>query len=403
MTDAQRGGRPKLVTGTFLRVTFSNFGYFLSIGCLAPVLPRYIHGPLDGGELGVGIGVGAFTVTALLLRPFSGRFGDRRGRRIPIIAGLSIHTVSLALLLVADSLPLIVAARLVTGVGEALFFVGASAAIQDLAPDHRRAEAASLFSLSLFGGLALGPLAGEAILDAYGFDAVWIFATAAAGAGMLVTLTVPDTRTHTDVSDARSKLIHRAALKPGLILGCAIWGLAAFNSFMPLYALDIGLGGSRLVFLTNSVVIFTLRSVGARIPDRIGPLRAARMSLIATPIGMAIMGLWSAPAALFVGAVFQGLGQSLAFPALMSIAINNAPPNERGAVMGTFTAFFDISFGGGSLILGAVASQLGFRGAFLTATAVAATGFAISALAPPRTKESEPKAAPMFGISPPGE
>ena len=37
--------------------------------------------------LGVGIGVGSFTVSALLLRPFSGRLGDRRGRHLPIAAG----------------------------------------------------------------------------------------------------------------------------------------------------------------------------------------------------------------------------------------------------------------------------------------------------------------------------
>jgi MFS family permease len=116
---------------------------------------------------------------------------------------------------------------------------------------------------------------------------------------------------------------------------------------------------------------------------------------------MAIMGLWPAPAALFVGAVFQGMGQSLAFPSLMSIAINNAPANERGAVMGTFTAFFDISYGGGSMVLGAIASQLGFRGAFLAATAVAATGFMIVTLAPPRMQQPSRKVGPVFEL--PGE
>ena len=395
-------GQTRLVTGTFLRVTFANFGYFMSIGALGPVMPRYVDGPLGGGKVGVGLAVGAFTVTALILRPFSGRFGDRRGRRIPIIAGLAIHTVSLAMLLVADTLVLVIVARLVTGVGEALFFVGASAAIQDLAPDDRRAEAASLFSLSLFVGLGIGPLVGEGLLDRFGYDAVWLFATAVSIAGALVTLSVPDTRTHSN-DGGSTRLLHGAALRPGLILGCAIWGLAAFNNFMPLYALDIGLKGSRYVFLTNAVVIFLFRSVGAKIPDRIGALRAARLSLACTPIGMAILSLWADPAALYVSAVFQGMGQSLAFPALMSIAINNAAPNERGAVMGTFTAFFDLSFGGGSMVLGAIASQLGFRGAFLTSTAVAAAGFMIVTFAPPRARGPIREVGPVLEISPPGE
>ena len=57
-----------------------NFGYFLSLGIMNPVLPRYIAGPLEGSNLAVGFGVGSFTIVSLLLRPWSGRFGDRSGR-----------------------------------------------------------------------------------------------------------------------------------------------------------------------------------------------------------------------------------------------------------------------------------------------------------------------------------
>jgi MFS family permease len=383
-------------------VAFATFGYFLSIGSLAPTLPLYIYGPLGAGSVGVGIGVGAFTVTALLLRPFSGRLGDRRGRRIPIVGGLAIHTASLMLLLVVGSLPLLVMARLVTGVGEALFFVNASASIQDLAPDDRRAEAASLFSLSLFGGLALGPLVGEGLLQQFGFDAVWIFASAAAGAGWLITLTVRDTRTHTELSTS-SSLVHRAALKPGVILFCAVWGLAAFSAFIALYAREVGLSESRFVFLTNSVVILLMRSLGARIPDRVGHLRAARFSLTCTPLALLLMGVWASPPALFIGAGLLGLGQSMAFPSLMSMAVNNAAPNERGAVMGTFTAFFDIAFGGGTLALGGVAAVAGLQGTYLVAMAVAATGFIVLLISPPRHRLPKRDVHPVIEIEPPGE
>ena len=57
---------------------------------------------------------------------------------------------------------------------------------------------------------------------------------------------------------------------------------------------------------------------------------------------------------LFVGAIILGIGQAFAFPALMTIAVNSAPASERGSVMGTFTAFFDLSFGGGAIALGAL-------------------------------------------------
>lgn len=390
------------MTGMFLRVMLANFGYFLSLGMLNPVLPRFIKGPLGSTGLGVGIGLGSFTVTALLMRTYSGRLGDRRGRRLPITLGAVIHAGAVAGLLLATSLPHVVILRMITGVGEALFFVGASTAIQDLAPDDRRGEAASLFSLSLFAGLALGPQVSEPLLDALGYHAVWWAATGAAIFGALVAFTVQDTRPD-GIGQGSTKLVSRAALRPGLVLGCAIWGLAAFNSIMPLYALQIGLSGSRLVFLTNTVVIFLFRSLGARLPDRLGAIRAARLSLACTPAGLAVMGLWSAPAGLFVGAVLLAMGQSMAFPALMTIAVNSAPASERGSVMGTFTSFFDLAFGVGLLTLGAVSDAVGYGGTFLVAMGVASLGLVQLVVAPPRVPKTIVLPTPVLVVEPPAE
>lgn len=365
-----------------------NFGYFLSLGIMNPVLPRYIAGPLGGSNIAVGVGVGSFTIVSLLLRPWSGRFGDRRGRKLGIVFGAFAHTVGTLGMTIANSLPQVIAFRMLTGFAEAFLFVGASTAAQDLAPDDRRGEAASMFSLSLFSALAIGPAIGETLLDRFGYDAVWLAAAAVVGLGALVALSLPDTRSQEMVAHRGhdAPLIHRAALRPGFPLACAIWGLAAFNSFVPLYALKLGLPGARTVILANALTILSLRLFGGKIPDRIGPLRAARMALIFNPAGLAVMGLWAEVPGLYVGAVLLACGQAFAFPALMTIAVNNAPATERGSVIGTFTAFFDLSFGGGAIALGAVANAVGYNGAFLTAMGVALLGTATLFFAPPPIK-----------------
>ena len=114
------------------------------------------------------------------------------------------------------------------------------------------------------------------------------------------------------------------------------------------------------------------------------------------------MGLWRAVPGLYIGAVLLAIGQAFAFPALMSIAVNNAPVNERGSVMGTFTAFFDLSFGGGAIVLGAVANALGYNGAFLFAMCVVLVGTMSLFVAPPPIKEGTPGSRP-FAIEPIGE
>jgi MFS family permease len=303
--------------------------------------------------------------------------------------------------LLATSLVHDVELRLVTGVAEALFFVGASTAAQDLAPDHRRGEAASYFSLSLFAGLGIGPWLGEWLLDLSGYRAVFGAAAGAAAFGALAALTVRDTRPVGEAPPGPVRLIHPAALRPGAILGCGIWGLAAFQPFVPLYALSIGMSGSRTVFLANTLTIFLFRSLGARLPDRLGPKLAARLSLACTPAGLAIMGLWAEPTGLYVGAVLLGVGQSMAFPALLTIAVNSAPASERGAVMGTFTAFFDLSFGLGNLALGEVAHAAGYNAVFLVAMGVASIGFAQMLFVPPRVRQPPTRAVENAAVAAP--
>jgi MFS family permease len=380
-----------------------NFGYFLSIGIMNPVLPRFIRGELGGSRLAVGVGVGSFTIVSLLLRPWSGRIGDRRGRKVGIVVGAFAQTIGVLGMMFATSLAHVIAFRTLTGIAEAFLFVGASTAAQDLAPDDRRAEAASIFSLSLFSALAIGPTIGETLLDTFGFTTVWLVAATAVGLGTLVALTLPDTRPDDVEPAVDPPLIHRAALHPGLPLACAIWGLAAFNSFVPLYAREVGLQGAKFVFLANSLVILSIRLFAGKLPDQIGHLRAARIALIFNPMGLAVMGLWRVQAGLILGAMLLAVGQALAFPALMTIAINNAPANERGSVMGTFTAFFDLSFGGGAIALGAVADAIGYNGGFLVAMGVALIGTATLYFKPPPRRILSVGGPPVYAIEPPGE
>ena len=369
----RNSNRPRLVTPLFLLVMASTFGYFVSIGALVPVLPRYVEGPLGGTNQSVGLVIGAFAVTAVLLRPWTGRFSDRRGRRVLVILGAAIAGVSTLGYIWADSLWLLIVLRLLSGIGEAFFYTGAASVINDLAPDERRGEALSYFSLALFGGMAVGPIAGEALLHASGFDSVWILAAVAAGAAALLGIPLPDTRPKVEERTV-GRLLHRAAVLPGVVLAANIWGLATFLSFVPLYVFTIGMEGSRGVFAMHSLLVFAIRMFGARIPDKLGPARSGRAALTLVAIGLVIVGAWAEPIGLYVGIVVYSIGHSLAFPALMTLALNSAPAGERGAVIGTFTAFFDASFGVGAISSGYIAEALGYRGAFISAGGVAVAG-----------------------------
>lgn len=373
--DSARSGR--LITPVFGLITLATFAYFVSVGVLIPTLPRYVEGPLGGGHVAVGIIIGAFSVTAVLMRPFAGRLGDRRGRRILMVTGASVIALATLGYVPAESLGPLLVLRALTGVGEAFFYVGAASAVNDLAPAGRRGEALSLFSLALYSGIAVGPVVGELVLDGTSFAAVWLVSAGAGFVAAALAILLPETRAEHDIGNGSLRIVHPAGLLPGAALATSVWGLSGFNAFVPLYALHLGMSGSRVAFVVFSAIVLSIRSIGRRIPDRLGPMRTARFSLGVTAVGMLIVGLWGSPAGLLSGVAVFAVGQGLAFPALMTLAVEAAPPSERGSVIGTFTAFFDLAFGLGAVSLGAVSELLGYSGLFVTAGLIAFAGMGL--------------------------
>lgn len=375
--DVRESRRPTLFTPAFVTVALAELAYFTADGMLLPALPRYVEGPLGRGNIAVGLVIGAFSVSAFFLRPWAGAVADRRGRRVLMIAGASLFAISVMGYFLATSVVLLVAMRLLTGGGEALFFVGALAANVDLAPRERRGEAFSFASLALYIGLGAGPFISETLIEHVGFRAVWIGAIGFAAVAVVLALSLPSMKPAQDAAPQRHRLIHRAGLLPGLVLAATIWGMAGFLTFVPLYALDLGMGGAGLVLGLFSGIVVVIRSVGARIPDRLGAGRCTRIALALTAVGLAVIGTWRTPPGLIVGAAILGVGIALFTPALFALAVEGTPANERGAVMGTTSAFLDIGFGLGPATLGFVAAGFGRGGTFIAGSIVAAAGLVL--------------------------
>ncbi len=159
---ASAGAAAPLFTRPFVQLALCELAYFAAAGLTIPITPLFAAGPLGANELWVGITVGAFSLSTILLRPWAGRAVDRRGRRPLLIGGALLCAVTLAAHAVTTTLPVLIALRLVLGVAEAFFFVAAFAALADLAPPGRAGEALSFNSLALYLGIALGPVLGEA-------------------------------------------------------------------------------------------------------------------------------------------------------------------------------------------------------------------------------------------------
>jgi MFS family permease len=357
-------------------VTFSGI---VAVGAVLPVLPRYVHGPLDGGDIAVGVVVGCYAATGLLMRPLAGRIADTRGRRPTLLIAQLLVAISGFLMLLPLGIPGLIAARLVLGAGEGAVFTAGSAWIVDIAPRERRGRVIGLYGLAIWGGLSIGPLLGELLLQASGYSLVWVFAGAAPLCGALAALRVPDPFRPL-ARPERHPLIAREAIRPGLALALASVGYAAVAAFVVLHldARDIGHGAT--VFGAFATMVVLTRLVGGDLPDRVGPARVATAAAVVETVGLIVIATAGSLAVALAGALAMGAAFSLLYPSLSLIVVDRVPASRRGSALGTFTACFDAGVGLGAPIAGLAAALAGYEGAFLVGAAAAGIGATTIAL-----------------------
>lgn len=379
MSPATGVGRDeRLLTPAFLGIAASVLGFFVASGMFLPSTPRFTAGPLGGDDFAVGLVVGSFSISSLLLRPFAGRWADQRGRRIMLIVGAALQVVAAAGHLVADSLALLVVMRLLLGAAEAVFFVGGMAAATDLAPERRRGEAVSLISTALYLGVAAGPVLAEWLYGASGYPAIWVAATAISVAAVVISWFAPETLPKADrrAKDDEGGLLHRRGIVPGLLVLCGAWGMGAYFAFLPLLSDDLGLDGAGGYFAVFALVVIALRIFGARLPDRFGAARLSGTALALNATGMAIAGFAPSEAGLWVATIVFAAGVAYTFPAIVALSVMGVPPAERGAVVGTTSLFLDVAFGLSPALLGLLAVSTGYAATFLVSGVVATAGAA---------------------------
>jgi predicted MFS family arabinose efflux permease len=368
---------------SFPLLCLAAFAEFVGVGITIPALPRMISEDLRLGDLAVGVAVGVFAIGALGIRPFAGRWGDTRGRRPLVIAGLLITAVPTAATGLGQHYGVLLALRVATGVGQALFFVGGATLAADLARPGRRGAALSVFSLPIYLGLGVGPAVGEYLFARHGAGLAFLVAGGLPVLALALAPLLPDHRPDQPRPDqprpdqprrgqrrrgqaapAKGPLLHPAALGPGVVILLGLLGFIGFQAYLPLYADQIGLDRPELVFLLYSGIVIAVRTVGASVPDRLGAARTGTVASLALATGLATVTAVPRPAAVFIGTAVLAFGMALQYPALMSLAVGRAREQERAQVVSTFSGFFDLAQAGGGAVLGVAAAAAGYRAAF---------------------------------------
>jgi MFS family permease len=167
---------------------------------------------------------------------------------------------------------------------------------------------------------------------------------------------------------------------PSAVLFCLFLGYGGILTFFPLMARQVGLRNPGWFFTAVALVILVLRAKGGSLSDRFGRVAVIAPSLVCSGLAVGALGFLRSPApALAAGCLFAA-GFGMASPALMAMATDGVPPEERGRAMGTLQTAWELGIACGAVILGQVLSWSGgnFGLAYALAGAVSIGGAALA-------------------------
>ncbi len=367
---AQGPAKEPLFTRDFLLASFASLSAFSSFYFLLATLPVYVL-QVGGREAQVGLIVGLFSATAVLLRLPLGRASDERRKRPILLVGAGVLAASGLLYLLATNVKLLAGLRVMHGAGWALFGTTISALVAEIAPASRRGEAMGYYGMAANLAMAVGPALGVLLMNRLSFTALFVAAAGMALVALGLTLVIREPpRTPARPRSERGGVIERGAVVPSSVLWMVAVTYGAIIAFLPIYATRRGLENPGIFFTAYAVVLLLARGLTGKISDERGRAAVIVPGLVLCAAGLVVLALAQGVLAFIGAAVLYGLGFAALQPALMAMVVDRAPPGRRGAAMGTYSTAMDLGIGGGSFLWGLVAQWAGYSAMYFAAAGV---------------------------------
>lgn len=274
-----------------------------------------------------------------------GRWSDGIGRRPVLLAGVVFALASAAVFLVADSVPMLLVGRVLSGLSAGIFTGTATAAVIEAAPENWRSRAAAVATVANIGGLGIGPLLAGLLVEYAPAPlqlsfVVHIVLAALAGVAVLV---VPETSQRTGGIGAQ-----RLSVPVEVRSVFVVAALAAFAGFAVtgLFAAVAPSFLAQVVGIDNHAVagliaclIFAASAVAQVAARNMNPQRAVAIGCAILVVGMVILAValqLSSLAGLVAATVVSGIGQGISFSRGLAAVAERTPADRRAEVSSTY-------------------------------------------------------------------
>ncbi|MFD2611335.1 staphylopine family metallophore export MFS transporter CntE [Paenibacillus gansuensis] len=353
----------------FLRLYLLTLLYFSANSILNVIIP------LKGDSLGatnttIGLVMGAYLFTTMILRPWAGMLIQTYGP-IRMLRILLVVNGAALLLYTTTGMEGYFAARMLQGACTAFFSMSLQLGIIDALPDKHRSQGISMYSLCATMPGIIGPFLAVGIWQAgdAGYLAFTMISIAVL-TGIVGFSTDIDGKKEqpapgqaqqgVTMVESMGQLVRNPHLfKSSVLMLTASLVFGAVTTFIPLYALETGSGHAALFLMLQAGTVVAARFVlRKKIPSDgrwhswfmvtiMGFIAAASLLVSFLAMGGTI---W-----FYAGAVLMGLAQALLYPALTTYLSFVLPSSQRNVLMGLFIAMADLGVSLGSIVMGPIA------------------------------------------------
>ena len=382
MSETQR---PLAVTLQVVSIVLFTFIGYLNIGIPLAVLPGYVHNHLGYGTVIAGLVISVQYLATLLSRPYASRIIDTQGSKRAVMIGLAGCGLSGVFMLASSwltampalSLASLLIGRLVLGSAESLVGSGSIGWGIGRVGAANTAKVISWNGIASYGAIAVGAPLGVVMVNHLGMWSLGVSIIALATLGLLLAwpkLAAPI------VSGVRLPFLHvlGRVLPHGTGLALGSIGFGTIATFITLYYATNHWENAALCLSVFGASFISARLLFGNLINRIGGFRVAIVCLSVETLGLLLLWLAPNPQLALAGAALSGFGFSLVFPALGVEAVNLVPASSRGAAVGAYSLFIDLSLGITGPLVGAVAAGFGFASIFLFAALAAFSGLLLS-------------------------
>ena len=347
--------------GTLWTLLAGNALTAVGIGFFLPILPLFVTAR-GGAPFAVGVVFAAGFIGRALAQYPAGWLADRVGRRPLLLGSLLVYALVFPLYVLPIPVAALVAVRFLHSLAGGAFVPAAMALAADLTPASSRGRVFSQLRASDMVGLLLGPAIGGFVA---GFRLEYVVVAGALicllAALVLVRLPAAAAAVHDETVDADLLPVRPVRLLvlllPILVLGAPVtWTFGAYDSAWSLYLTSRGASTFvvGLSFATYALPIVLFAGLAAGLSDRLGHLRAGRLTLLTHGLlAAAYPFIASVPLLVVIGVVEGGLTAS-GIPALTAEVSRRAPAGAQGRTQGMYQLGLNVAQVAGAVVTGAL-------------------------------------------------